>query len=668
MPAREKATIVHVAQQHAMDHPDKNHIIFLDDGDDQETCLTFKQLDLASKQVGGALQHHGVSKGDRAFVILPSSLEFIKIFYGCLYAGVMPVPLAEPGGPKQMLAYMENFVPTLKASQPKLLVATVPMVAFLRSQLPPQLQPIFAKLTILSDQELLAETDRRFEQPEIKANDTAYLQFSSGSTGTPKGIMVGHRNILANMEQARIFGDWEAGRGTALWLPLFHDFGLAAGMLGAMYNGGFVSLMTPAHFIRKPFRWVKMMSKYQCAYSYAPPFGYDLCVRKVSAEDKKGLDLSSMVSSVIGAEPVHYSATKAFNDFYADCGLKPTVVRPGFGMAETVIMFSESEGLSALTVDRNALENEKKLKLVDETEEDRKVLINLGTHMHGHEIVIKGPNDEALPEGEVGEITIGGPSVCQGYYNNPEATEKTFRQKIKGKEGVYLNTGDLGLLWKGNLYFAGRIKDIIIIRGRNYYPQDLEFVLFNLEEIRPGCAIAYAVTSDENAEHLALAIEVQKDLLKDMNVFEKYILPALDKKVVEHMGLNFQIHPAERLYLKPGTITKTSSGKVKHQANKIRFIKEQVFEGLLQRIVDEESESPQATEQGIKETIVRLFKEIVKQNPVLDVPIADLGGDSMAEVEFLDAVERKYPVLDLEAAEEFVTLNDLIHWLEARVK
>ena len=665
MEPRDFDSIVAIAQQRAIEHPDRNYVTFLEDGDDQEASLSYAQLDQSSRKVAAWLQSKGLNKGDRVITILPNSLEFTQIFYGCLYGGILPAPMSEPAGRRHMEIYLQTFIPTLKLSKPRVLITTSAMAEMLKTQLPPPLQKMFASIIVASDEEVLAESELEYQKPEILPSDTAYLQFSSGSTGTPKGIMIGHSNILANMEQARVFGEWEEGKGTGLWLPLFHDFGLAAGMIGSMYIGGYVILMTPAHFIRKPLRWVAAMSKYKCSYSYSPPFGYDLCLKKVSPEEKSKLDLSSLVSMVNGAEPVHYNQVKKFNEYFADCGLKDTVVRPGFGMAETVIMFSESKGLSGVSADRKLLETQGKLRIIDDSraEEDKKLLVSLGTHMIGHEIVIKDLDNNPLPEGEVGEVMITGPSVCQGYYENPEATKEVFQQKINGKEGNFLGTGDMGLLWEGNLYFAGRIKDIIIIRGRNYYPQDIEYVVSQIKEVRAGCVVAYAAGGDDSAEYLAIALEVRQDLLNDKEMFNSYVLPTVDQKIVEMVGQQLQIHPTERIYLEPGAIEKTSSGKIKNQANRKKFQQES-FEGLLARIVDETQEE-ETVELGIREAVLQLFEKIVEQKPVLDVPLFDIGGDSIMLVEFIETVQAKYPKSDMDAVDENTTLAQLIEWIEA---
>ena len=665
-----KETIVAVAQKRAEAHPDRDYVIFLEDGDDLENRLSYRDLDRSARHVAAWMQAKGLEKGDRALVILPNSIEFVKVFYGCLYGGILAVPLSEPAGPQQMQSYLETFVPTLKSSRPKLLVTTPLLVAFLNEQLPPQLKDLFAAVTIVSDQEILGDLLMESELPDLVPDDTAYLQYTSGSTGTPKGIMIGHCNLMANMEQARMEGNWGENKGTGLWLPLFHDFGLAAGLIGGLYMGGFVVLMTPVQFIIKPFRWLRAMSKYGCDFSYAPPFAYDICYKKITAEEKKELDLSSASWLVYGAEPVHYTGVKAFNETFAECGLKPDAVRPGFGMAETVIMFSASKILTPLIADRPLLEREGKLKILDESspEDSKKYLVSLGSSMPDHEIVIKDEQNRLVEEGVVGEIMISGPSVCQGYFENPDATREIFQQRVEGREQPFLSTGDLGLKWKGDLYFTGRIKDVIIIRGRNFYPQDIEYAIPEVKEVRPGCVLAFSA-AEESGEQLVLAMEVKKDLLKDMDTFNEYILPTIDRKVAELVGERFQIHPAKRLYLAPGTITKTSSGKIKHQANARNF-RTLEFDGLLAKLPEV---SQQMVDDGSDFTakVQKLFLEIVGQEPLLEEPFLDLGGDSIKHLDFIETLKEKYPtpgdedIIDL--IDESITLQDIIDWFESRI-
>ncbi len=662
------ATIVEIAQKRSEKHPDRNYITFLLDGDDQEDFLSYGQLDTSARHVAAWIKNQGLEKKDRALIILPNSMEFVKIFYGCLYGGILAVPLSEPAGPHQMQSYLKTFVPTLKSSKPKLLITTALLVDFLNTQLPPELSSIFTDIKIVSDQDILNADPQHSDLPDLSPEDIAYLQFTSGSTGMPKGIMIGHSNILANMEQAVIFCHWEEKKGTALWLPLFHDFGLAAGLIGALYMGGFAVLTTPVHFILKPVRWLRMISKYQCSYSYAPPFAYDICVKKVSDEEKQQLNLSSLVCSVFGAEPVQYSAVKNFNEKFASCGLKPNAIRPGFGMAETVILFSVSKKLESLCVDRQFLETEGVVKLIDENSSENQIkhLVNLGTNMSGHEIVIKNEQNLALPDGVVGEIVISGPSVCPGYYENPEATRETFQQMIQGKDQPFLSTGDLGILWEKNLYFTGRIKDLIIIHGRNYYPQDIEYALAQISELRAGCIVAYSTESEEG-EQLVLAMEVRKDLLKDMDILQNYILPTIDWKITELIGQQFQIYPAVRHYLQPGVIIKTSSGKIKHVANVKRFKKGNI-EGLLATLPKEPVQS--VGENNIRATVQQLFKKIVEQEPVMDLPFLDLGGDSIKTIEFIEILQQKYPVPDqdiMDNIDETTTLNDIATWFQERI-
>ncbi len=660
---------VEIARQRAVEHPERDCIIFLEDGENKavgdgtSAVMTYQQNDQAACQVAASLQKRGIKQGERVLVILPNSLEFVKIFYGCLYGGILAVPLSEPAGPQNMAAYLETFLPTLKVSKPSLIIVTSQLADFLRNQLPPELQKVFSGLEIATDQEILADTSAEYSAPEIKAEDTAYLQFTSGSTGTPKGIMIGHSNLMANLEEARKFMQLEEEDGTAVWLPLFHDFGLAAGLMGALYSGGFTVLMTPAHFIRKPLRWLSAMSKFKCAHSYVPPFALDLCLKKISDEELNQLDLSCMVSVTDGSEPVHYLPTKKFNERFSACGLKADVIRPGFGMAEIVIMFSGSKtGLHGLCADRHVLETEGRVKVLgdDAPAADKKMLVNLGSQMDGHEIVIKGPDNQQLPEGEVGELMVSGPSVAQGYYENIQATEEIFRQNIIGKEQPFLATGDTALLWKGELYFAGRIKDIIIIRGRNYYPHDIELVLAGVEELRPGCLMAYASGAEDESEHLAVAVEVRADLLKDPDVFRKYVLTSIDQKIIEIVGKHFQITPSERLYLEPGTIDKTSSGKIKHLRNRKTFA-EETFAGLIERVSSStETEDFDVAENkpSLETELTALFNKVVSLVPELDQPILDCGADSVVIVEFVDQVETKY-ALSLEI-EDDTTLKDII--------
>jgi acyl-CoA synthetase (AMP-forming)/AMP-acid ligase II/acyl carrier protein len=655
-------TILDVIQKRAEQHPTREYIKFLTDGDSKEVTLTYKELQEDSIRIASWLLAKGYQKGDTIIILLPNGLEFVQMFYGCLMGGFLPVPLSH-----QMQAYKDTLVPALQVAQPKMLISTSQVVDFMTNKLPEDLKEYFQNIEVKGVNEILKTQDTNQSMPLIEKHDPAYLQFSSGSTGRPKGVIVGHSNIMANMEQSRISGNWEEGRNTCLWLPLFHDFGLAAGLIGALYNGGTVILLTPMHFILKPLRWLKAISVYNCAYSYAPPFAFDMCLRKMTQEEAKDLDLSCVETIVIGAEPVHYDATKKFNDKFAEFGLSPTAVKPGFGMAETVIMFSMSEGLGALVVDRELLEEEHKLKIIeDETaEEERKYLVNLGPQMQGHKIVVADKDKKPLTDGEVGEVYISGPSVCLGYYKNETATEESFKNQLIGQNEYFLRTGDLGLIYEQNLYFAGRIKDIIIIRGRNYYPQDLEHALTNLDEVEPDSAVAYPIEVAESGQQLGIAVEINLKLLIDQERFKNVLLPEIDSKITATLSKYFQVTPVERLYLKSGTIKKTSSGKIKHKVNQQLFRTDD-FKGFVLRVKEENIAEDTGT-QSLKKVVLRLFKQSVKVDPVLDQPLINYGVDSMNIISFIDKLEEQLYLSGvdlLDSIEDETTLAQLIELLE----
>ena len=655
-------TILEVIKKRAEQHPTREYIKFLTDGDSKEVILTYKELQEDSIRIASWLLAKGYKKGDTIIILLPNGLEFVQMFYGCLMGGFLPVPLSH-----QMQAYKDTLVPALQVAQPKMLISTFQVVDFMTNKLPEDLKEYFQNIEVKGVNEILKTQDTNQPMPPIEKHDPAYLQFSSGSTGRPKGVIVGHSNIMANMEQSRISGNWVEGRNTCLWLPLFHDFGLAAGLIGALYNGGTVILLTPMHFILKPLRWLRAISVYNCAYSYAPPFAFDMCLRKMTQEEAKDLDLSCAETIVIGAEPVHYEATKKFNDKFAEFGLSPTAVKPGFGMAETVIMFSMSEGLGALVVDRELLEEEQKLKIIeDETaEEERKYLVSLGPQMQGHKIVVADKDKKPLTDGEVGEVYISGPSVCLGYYKNETATEESFKNRLIGQNEYFLRTGDLGLIYEQNLYFAGRIKDIIIIRGRNYYPQDLEHALTKLDEVEPDSAVAYPIEVAESGQQLGIAVEINLKLLIDQERFKNVLLPEIDSTITATLSKYFQVTPVERLYLKSGTIKKTSSGKIKHKVNQQLF-KTDDFKGFVSR-VKEENIAEDTETQNLKKVVLRLFKQSVKVDPVLDQPLNNYGVDSMNIISFIDKLEEQLylsgvDLLDL--IEDEITLAQLIELLE----
>ncbi|MCP4296002.1 MAG: AMP-binding protein [Proteobacteria bacterium] len=656
-------TIIDVLQRRAEEHPDRQYIKFLTDGDEKEQNLTYLQLQESVDKIADWFIDQGYEKGDRVIMLLPNGLEFVQMFYGCLRSGLLPVPLSH-----QMQAYKDTLIPALKIANPRAIISTLQVVDFMTNKLPDDLKECFEDLEIVGVEEIMKSQTTSHSKSTIDSVAPAYLQFSSGSTGTPKGVIVGHGNIMSNMEQSRIFGNWEEGRNTCLWLPLFHDFGLAAGLIGALYNGGTVILLTPMHFVLKPMRWLIAMSKYDCGYSYAPPFAFDMCLRKMNSKETVNLDLSCMETIVIGAEPVHYDATKRFIDKFVCFGLPTDCVKPGFGMAETVIMFSMSKGLKALPVARRLLEEEQKIKIIQNSSEneDRKDLVDLGPQMLEHKIVVTDGDKSPLSDGQVGEIYMSGPSVCLGYYENEAATEETFRNRIKGHDEEFLSTGDLGLVYENSLYFAGRIKDIIIVRGRNYYPQDLEHAMTSVANVEPDSAVAFPVEIGEEGQQLGIAVEIDLKLLIDMERFTNVVLPEIDRNLVKTLSEHFQIAPVERLYLRSGTVKKTSSGKIKHKVNQELFVHDD-FKGLVKRIKDESTETD-LDNHDVEEIVLSLFWKCMKLEPILDQPLIDYGGDSMTILVFIDELEEKFPFPDmdlLDTIEDETTLSEIVHLIKA---
>jgi acyl-CoA synthetase (AMP-forming)/AMP-acid ligase II len=429
--------------------------------------------------------------------------------------------------------------------------------------------PELARVNWLSTDNIDISQSSNWQAPTLHKDSLAFLQYTSGSTGTPKGVMISHGNLLYNEELIkRGFGHTDKTVVVG-WLPLFHDMGLIGNVLQPLYIGVPSILMSPVTFLQKPLTWLQAISNYKATTSGGPDFAYDLCTRKITAEQLSQLDLSSWEVAFNGAEPIRAETLERFARYFAACGFRQEAFYPCYGMAETTLFVTGGVKTSppvVYQVEAAALEENR--VVAAKSNEGTRTIVGCGCTWLDDKIAIVDP--ESLiecPAGKVGEIWVSSPSVAAGYWHRSEQTAQTFQAYLSDtEEGPFLRTGDLGFLQDGELFVTGRLKDVIIIRGQNHYPQDIELTVQNSHPaLRQNCGAAFTV--DQNSQQrLVIVQEIERSYLKRLDFSE--VVGNITEAVIDNHGL--QVYAT--VLLKPGSIPKTSSGKIQRHACRRGFI------------------------------------------------------------------------------------------------
>jgi acyl-CoA synthetase (AMP-forming)/AMP-acid ligase II/aryl carrier-like protein len=645
--------LVEILQARAADSPDRVAYLVLEDGEAETSRLSYAQLDMKARAIGAHLSR-SVAAGERALLLFPPSLEFITAFLGCLYSGVVAVPAYPPRknqGLNRLMAIAFDAAPRAVLTTS----ALGPVVQSWLSQIPNS-QSIEVVITDAIDESVAGDWRWR----NLGSDSLAFLQYTSGSTAAPKGVMVTHGNIAANEEMIRrAFGQSESSV-VVNWLPLYHDMGLIGGGLQPLYAGATCVLMPSLAFLQRPRRWLEAISKYRGTTSGGPNFAYDLCVRRIPAEDRSGLDLSSWKVAFNGAEPVRAETMDRFARAFAPCGFKATAFYPCYGLAEATLFVTGGEVDGGVRAEAVSPDDLRQNRVAGPAAEKAKLLVSCGRPRMEQEVVIVEPESRALcAADQVGEIWVAGPSIAKGYWNRPEETERYFRARLNadGEEsGVsYLRTGDLGFIRGGDLFVAGRLKDLIIVRGRNYYPQDIEQTAEEAHTaLRPGCGAAFTV-EDEDGDRVVVVQEVDR---RHKDIDAAAVIEAIRGAVAcDH---EFLLHDV--VLIKHGTIHKTSSGKIQRHACRASYVggalnviaSSPLNKSAAASYVADETEPAdlpaRAAEESRGEVVEFLGGHVARilgldrasLNP--QRPLVALGIDSLAAVELQHAVEERFGV------------------------
>jgi acyl-CoA synthetase (AMP-forming)/AMP-acid ligase II len=580
----EFSTLVEMLRHRALRQPEQRTHTFLFDGETEGDHLTHATLDGQARSIGALLQSLGAA-GERALLLYPAGLEFIGAFFGCLYAGVIAIPLPTPN-----MAQPQRAIPRLRAiigdAQPSLVLTTSAILA--------KTADLFAQAPELQELQWLA-TDavsgslaRDWRERAVTGNTVALLQYTSGSTAEPKGVLISHGNLLHNSDYiSRLFALDQRGV-TVTWLPAFHDMGLTNGIIQPVYHGRPCYLLPAVSFLMRPMQWLQAISRYGATISGGPNFAYEMCTRGVTPELLQTLDLSTWEVAYNGAEPVRADTMERFAAAFAPCGFRARAFHPCYGLAEATLMVSGGSFRDEMvrTIDAGAFEQN---RVVDSRAQDQNVrtIVGSGHALRDMKVVIVDPEAmTACAPDRIGEIWVSGPSVTRGYWNRPEETERVCRAYLSDTaEGPFLRTGDLGVMTDGELFVTGRLKDLIILSGRNLYPQDIEATVEQSHPaLRPACCAAFSVDGP-GEERLIVAAEIEpryQAALRlpasgDARATPNGRLPldvgsvvrAIRRAVAEEHDA--RVHAV--VLLRAGRIPKTTSGKVQRHACRDGFLK-----------------------------------------------------------------------------------------------
>jgi acyl-CoA synthetase (AMP-forming)/AMP-acid ligase II/acyl carrier protein len=673
---RSFVTLNDVLQEWVVSRSDQTAFTFLSDGETEAGQLTYRGLDQRARAIATLLRKHLAQPGERVLLLYPPGLEYVSGFLGCLYAGMVAVP---------------SYPPRLNRPDPRLqriaqdararVALTTPQIL---SNLEQRLTnaPELASIRWLTTHDLDLAQAEEWTPPKSRPETLAFLQYTSGSTSQPRGVMVSHGNILHNLEQIRRFFGMDADSRGVIWLPPYHDMGLIGGVLETLYAGISTVLMPPTAFLQKPARWLQAISRYGGTISGAPNFAYDFCVEKITEEQKQGLDLSSWELAFSGAEPVYKETLERFARTFEPCGLRREALYACYGLAEATLIVTGGTKGTWPTIQTFAGDGLAQNKAIpsEPGEENFRELVSCGKPSADQQLLIVDPQTlRACPENQVGEIWLAGNSVAQGYWDRPDETVQTFGARLTGsQEGPFMRTGDLGFLYQGELYIAGRAKDLIIIRGRNHYPQDIEQTVESSHGQLPASSGAAFSVEVEGEERLVIVQEVDRHVKAED-------APAIIAAIRQAVAEQHELQAYAVVLIRVGSIPRTSSFKIQRRACRNAYL-EGSQTVIASDTLDVQAASVQTAQEGqpvnligkalasitdpaarqallavyVQEQAARILRVPAEQiDP--GQPLNSLGLDSIMAVELKYAIETELHIsLPIEVFLQGGSMNDLV--------
>lgn len=634
-------TLCDILTLRAQKTPDKVAFIFLKDGETEEEKITYRQLYEQAWKVAHSIRSRGIQPGERALLLFPPGLEFVKTLFGCFYAGIYAVPAYPPRKNRSF----SRIISIVNDCNPKVCITVSDICESFEKNFR-DVEELRSLLWISVDRESTVSMDFTYM---IKPDDTAFLQYTSGSTATPKGVIISHRNLMRNLEFLRKCYELTPETKSVHWLPVFHDMGLIFGVIEAIYTGYTGILMPPVSFIQKPVRWLWAISRHGAAFGGAPNFAYDLCATKTEEEDCQGLDLTALRTLYNGAETVRKETLERFTQHFRPYGFLPENFHPTYGMAEATLILAGGkvhEKPVYLYIDKDALE---KNRIVLCKEKDIRAVcqVSVGRPWIDTRMLIINPESHhCCREDEIGEIWVSGSIVAQGYWNKPKDTEETFQAFTRDTgEGPFLRTGDLGFFYQGELYVTGRLKDLIILHGRNYYPQDIEYLAEKSHPaLRLNASAAFSIDRD-GEEKLVIVAEVERTFIRDLDV------TGICDSIRQQVGEEIEQEVYAVQLLRTASILKTSSGKIQRRACKEAFLRNEldvVGESVLKATTRErEAAAPSSDLVSLQAWLLAWIHSQLKV-PIEQIdssrPITAYGLNSMKAVQLQNAFLQKYGI------------------------
>ncbi|HXS01756.1 MAG TPA: amino acid adenylation domain-containing protein [Pyrinomonadaceae bacterium] len=627
--------LVELLISRAQEQPDRVAYTFVAQDGAEELSVTYEELDQKARKIAAAIRTRELS-GAHVLLVYPFGLEYVAAFFGCLYAGAVAVPAYPPRSNRNVTRLRSIIVD----AQARLILTTETLRSRLESLLGEECD-LECLITPGIDDRLAED----WTPDPIDGDSVCLLQYTSGSTSIPRGVLVTHSNLLHN--EALIAEAFEQRPESVIvsWLPLYHDMGLIGGVLQPLYLGARCILFSPLSFLQRPSLWLELITRYRATTSGGPNFAYDLCLRKIPAEARATFDLRSWQVAFNGAEPVRQETLERFAEAFAPAGFRQEVFFPCYGLAEATLLVSGGKAKDAAPVIKPLQSSELERNRVVEGRPDEglRYLASCGIHARGQKVVVVNP--ETLfecPRGEIGEVWVAGPSVALGYWNQPDLTAQTFRAYLSGTgAGPFLRTGDLGFVDDGELFITGRLKDLVIVRGLNYYPQDIELVAEHCHpSLRAGCGAAF--TADvEGAEELVVVYEVDRRRTVEIDK----VLVAIHEAIAEELELQV----STVLLTTTGSIPKTSSGKIQRS-----LCREMFLAGELKTVGAWSARSGPGAVAGaddvesIEEWLIKqLAQRLGVERSSIDVeqPIVRYGIDSLAAVELAHLIESRFGIV-----------------------
>jgi acyl-CoA synthetase (AMP-forming)/AMP-acid ligase II len=561
----EFSSLVDVLRRRAADQPDDPAYIFLPDRQGERVSLSFSEVYARAQAVARRLVKRG-QKGDRAVLLFAPGLDFVVAFFGCLLSGVIAVPMMVP----RRASSRDTSAAIMADCLPRFAMTSRDLLTHARPDLPERFRA--DRLDWIFVDSCSADSgERQSPLPLPGADDIAFLQYTSGSTSAPKGVIVTHRNLLENSEMIRIaFGNTCKSTHVS-WVPLYHDMGLILNVLQSLYLGALCVLLAPVSFMQRPLRWLRAIDEYRAEVAGGPNFAFELCATRHRPDELQGIDLSCWKVAFNGAEPVRARTIERFAATFAPYGFDIKSMQPAYGMAEATLLISANRrgtGPGTCNVSREELQRNR--IGAPAHADDTQILVGCGRLLFGECLAIVDPETLApLGPRLVGEVWVAGPHVAQGYWRNPEATASVFKARTaSGDARHWLRTGDLGFLDEhGELYITGRIKDLIIIRGINHYPQDIEETVQDCHPaLRRHCGAAFSLPDQNEEEQLVIVQEVERTLRREIAV-EEIVATVREVVAREH-----EIAAREIVLIHTGSLPKTTSGKIQRQLTRQRFL------------------------------------------------------------------------------------------------